>query len=253
METVSRVKGWKWEKRDYGVFPTYTFWTTKDPSGESCIVKFTGSFYSYREWVFNRLASRLGLNARNVRLAWISEQDLLKTDQESSEPFQVLLVTVNVHDAKPCKPSCVYPEFVRHLKEDSDFCEFSLSASYNAVDYISKDFLADIFGANEPSECLFGADHKLYIIDNEQMFSMESSGRIASKWLLDRSGAHSAPGHKILNNLCRRIASLSDADLLHISKCPDEFRVDMMWDILPILHKGKTLAHSMLKNGPKIY
>lgn len=253
METVSHVKGWEWEKRAYGVFPVYNFWTAKDPFGNSWIVKFTGSFYSYRELVYSRLASRLGLNARNVRLVWISEQDLRKTDQEDSEPFQLLLEPINVHDAKPCDMDCQYPEFVRRINEDNDFCEFALSASYNAVDYILKDFLADIFGANEPSEYLFGADHRLYIIDNEQMFSTQSRGKISAPWLFDRKEVCSESGHKLLQNLCQKIVSLSDVDLLHISKRPEEYQVNMRWDVLPILRQGKKVAQSILKHGPVYY
>lgn len=253
MSRITRIEGWEWEKRDYGVFPVHHFWTTKDPSGNSWIVKFTGSFYSYREWVFSRLASRLGLNARNVRLAMVSHHDLLKTSQEDAEPFQLLLEPINTYDDEPCNPGCPYPEWKKHLTEDIDFCTSARSAPYNAVDYILKDFMADIFGANEPSEVLFGADHNLYIIDNEQMFSTEPSGRISAPWLFDRHGAFSESGHKLLLSLCRKIASLPDVDLLHISKCPDEYKVDMPWDILPILHQGKRLAQSILRHGPVYY
>lgn len=250
METVSRIEGWEWEKWDFEVLPIYHFWTTKDPSGNFWIVKFTGSFCSYREWVFSRLASRLGLNAINVKLVWISKQDLLKTDQEDSEPFQLLLEPIKKHGNGPCNSVCQFPELKKCLNEENDFCKFALSAHYNAVDYILKDFLADIFGANEPSECLFGADHKFYIIDNEQMFSTKPSGRISAPWLFDKKKAYSKSGQELLINLCRKIVSLSDADLLHISKCPDEYKVDMLWKILPILREGKKVAQSILRHGP---
>lgn len=142
----------------------------------------------------------------------------------------------------------------RCLKKENDICEvFSSISISNAVDYILKDFLADIFGANEPSECLFGTDHMFYIIDNEQMFSTTPSRKISAPWLFAKNGDRSERGHKLLFDLCRKIVSLTDADLRNITKCPDEYKVDMRWNILPILRNGKRIAHSILKSGPIYY
>lgn len=252
METMIRIDGWQWKQRNYGVDLSYSFWTTNDPSGTLWIVKFRGSFYSYREWVFSRLASRLGLNARNVQFAWVSEQDLIKTDQKNSEPFHLLFQHINVHGREPCNHACLYPEFKRHFNEDNDFCKFALNAHYNARDYILAGFLAEIFGANEMSEYLFGTDHKLHIIDSEEMFSTISSGQMSRRGFFNRDGSRSEAAHELLDNLCHEIVSLSDADLLHILKCPDEYKVDMSWEILPILRNGKRVACSILKDGPRI-
>ena len=248
---VFHIEGWEWTKRQFG---SYCFWTVTDIASNSWIVKFTGSFYSYREWVFSRLATSLGLNARNVRLAWISKHDLLQTGQKDSGPFQLLLKYIERHDHTPCNPNCPWPELERCFKKENDICEvFSSISISNAVDYILKDFLADIFGANEPSECLFGTDHMFYIIDNEQMFSTTPSGEISAPWLFAKNGDRSACGHKLLFDLCCKIVSLTDADLRSITKCPDEYKFDMRWNILPILRKGKRIAHSILKSGPIYY
>jgi hypothetical protein len=251
MEIVVRVEGWEWARCEFG---HYALWTARDLSGASWIVKFTGSFYSYREWVFGRLASRLGLNVREARLAWISKQDLLQTGQKKSGSFQLLLRFIERHGDAACSSDCPFPKLRTRLNEENDICAFLVSVDqYNAADCIVKDFLADIFGANETSECLFGVDHKFYIIDNEQMFSTKSTGKISAPWLFARDRTHSAAGHKLLMDLCRKIVSLTDSDLRDISKCPDGYRVDALWSILPILRRGKQVAQSILENGPVYY
>lgn len=216
MEFVFHIEGWEWIELEFG---SYRFWTVKDPAGKSWIVKFTGSFYSYREWVFSRLAVRLGLNARNIRLAWISEPDLLQVGRKDSEPFQLLLEPIEMHSNTPCNSNCPISEFKRRFNEENDICKVCSSINiYNAIDYILKDSLADIFGANEPSECLLGIDHRFYIIDNEQMFSRTISGKISAPWLFAKNGDYSECGHKLLFDLCRKIISLTDTDLRDISK-----------------------------------
>ena len=252
LEMMLYIDGWEWEKRSLSI--GYDFWITKDPAGNSWIVKFKGSFYSYREWVFSRLATRLGLNVRRAELVWISKKDLLHTGQENSEPYQLLLQFIDKHNDGSCSPSCPFPELRRHFQEESDIGEFVASVSpYNAADCILKDLLADMFGANEPSEWLFGTDHKFYIIDNELMFSTEPSGKISAPWLFARNGSYSKAGHKLLFDLCSKIVSLGDADLRDISKYPKGYKIDMLWPILPILRKGKKVARSILRNGPTYY
>src|SRR3990172_3207924 len=247
MEIVFHIEGWEWEKREFG---WRSFWTVKTPSMNSWIVKYTGSVYSYREWVFSRLASHLGLNTRNVSLARISESDLHQTGQQDSDPFQLLLEPVETHSDTPCNPNCPFPEWQRCLREENDICEkLGFISIDNAVDYILKDFMADIFGANEPSEYLFGADHRFYIIDNEQMFSTKGSGEISAPWLFAKNNAYSECGHNLLIDLCRKIISLTDANLRDIARCPDNYKVNKKWPILPILRKGKKIAYSILTYG----
>lgn len=255
MSDITYIKNWEWTEAVYGDLNQYTFWTTMDPSETCWIVKFRGSFYSYREWVFNRLAYRLGLNAVNVRLANVSKLDLIKTKQDTdTEPFQLLTKNIYVHDSLLCKPDCPFPEFNKNIQENRDFCKFALTTSYNYIDYILKDFMCDIFGGHEPSEYLFGIDHKLYIIDNEQMFQRSGpAGRISSKWLTGENNTNSKQGIKLLQELCHKIISISDHELMQISKYPESYKVDMLWDILPILHKGRELAQSILTKGPVIY
>ena len=88
MENVFHIEGWEWENLRL----VYSIWTVKDPSTKRWIVKYTGSFYSYREWVFSRLASHLGLNAEKVILAHISKLDLKQTGHESMIHFSYFLV-----------------------------------------------------------------------------------------------------------------------------------------------------------------
>ena len=252
MEKVFHIKDWEWREDEFGPYRS-CFWTVREPAGKLWIVKFTGSFYSYREWVFSRLATRLGLNARKVRLARISKSDLLHIGRKGTEPFQLLLEPVEMHGDPPCNPHCPFPELKRHINEENDLPEvFSSSSVSNADDYILKDYMAAIFGANEPSECLFGTDHRVYIIDNEQMFSQTPVGTISAPWLFAKDGDYSERGHKLLSALCHKIISLTDTDLQNISKCPEEYRVDATWPILPILRKGKQIAHTIFKNGPTL-
>lgn len=247
MENVFHIEGWEWEKLEIGL---RSIWTVKDPSTKRWIVKYTGSFYSYREWVFSRLASHLGLNARKVILAHISKLDIKQTGHENYDPFQLLLEYVTIHSDTPCNSNCPFPVWQRYLHEENDICEkLGFISIDNAVDYILKDFMADIFGANEPSEYLFGADHRFYIIDNEQMFSTGGSGEISAPWLFAKNNAYSECGRNLLFGLCRKIISLTDDNLREIARCPDNYKVDKKWPILPILRKGKRIAYSILTYG----
>jgi hypothetical protein len=196
------------------------------------------------------MASAVGLNARAVRLAHIGSNDLRRTGNEESESFQLLLELLDRHIDGPCGPNCPYPELMKGLKEENDRSNFASTSPYNAVDTILIGFLADIFGANEPSDFLVGADHKFYIIDNEQMFAMKPSGRIAAAGLRDKSGADSESARTLLLMLCRKIASLRDDDLRDFAKHPHEYRVDILWPILPILRAGKKVAQSIVEHGP---
>lgn len=237
------IEGWKWKKKNFNF---YDFWIAQDPKGKDWIIKFHGSFYSYREWAFKRICDLLGVNVRNSRLAFISKDELDRIGVNDKECFQSILEYIPGHESNKCRITCDINKLNETLSSSTDPCRDLLSINIeNVLDIIKKDFLADLFGANEPSEFLISTQHIVYIIDNEQMFSQKPNGRISAQWITTIIGRKSSHGIAILKDLCKKLSEIPDETILTLLCTPKNYTVDMLWNIEPIIMKGKEIADSI--------
>lgn len=192
------------------------------------ILKLEGSFYSYRDWVASRLFQHIQVNAQSSILLRIPKSLLSEQGLSVNDMYQQGIVVIERHDLGPCGPSCDYNK----LKEDFHNHDYDFASTIfrETEVFVQRSLLAHFFAANEPSDFLVGKDHRIYLIDNSQMFSYFPTHESIIEWLDIFPMRDKKAQKRILQETARRISSL-EPHWKSLCKIPPEYKADRTWDI----------------------
>jgi hypothetical protein len=209
-----RADGWEWSKAEPpanhfpGLGVKHGWWFGTDENGIKWLTKLTGGSYAYREHVFSALAQSLGISCQSSVYVTIPKDAAPMRDKFQAKRFQLALWYYAEHANDPCKTQCPMDELTSF-----DLSYLDSGIKY-AEDMIRGEFLGYLCGQSEPAGYLFTANHEFIQIDNEQMFGGDP-GNLENCywWKFDAA-------RKYAFEVCRKIAELSEAEILKFAEIP---------------------------------
>ena len=248
LPVLMSADGWRWERN--GRFPK-DFWLGEDSNGSRWLVKLHGSFYSFREHAFARLAQHLGLSCQSSVLLKLPQHSPPRREQEDLEECQIALELLDEHADALCSPSCPLSplELAVNSATGDRVALVEQAGVANASDWIRADMLAYLCGANEPCDQLITKDHQLVIIDSEQMFSTDSVELRDCDWFESTNGDKSTRALQIADALCSRLAKTTDFELGLFSAVPDGYVVNQLWSIGERMLSARRAARRYTEDG----
>ena len=234
------AESWHWEKVEFGW--SYDFWVGTDSEGNEWIVKMKGSFYSYREHAFARLAQALDVSCQASSYLILPDNCPPLLANRDAEKGQLAIWLYPKHGAEDCNDTCPVNRLYEKLRDPAIDSTEALSESTirNAIDWARVNMLAYICGANEGGEeRLITPDHQLFMIDNEQMFSTSPGNLMECHFVTLRNGSVSETGMRIAIDLCEKFTILTDSEINSMVSVPDAYVVDKQWDVEPIIIEAR--------------
>jgi hypothetical protein len=184
-----------------------------------------GSFYGYRELVFEKLVQLAGWLCQSSAFTVLPKNaPPLQSTGYASERTQLLTLFLHEHSSECCGPTCA----LKHLTGITNYADVDVIEALplkDSLNFARCNILAPLFGGNEPADYLITADHAAFLIDGEQMFSTGPSDVRETTWWRSTSGKH------LTKEICKTIGNLSDADLRACLKIPAGIRIKRLWDI----------------------
>lgn len=138
-----------------------------------------GSFYAYRELVFERLVQRAGWLCQSSCFT-VLDDTCLPMREGNTESAQLVTRLLEEHEQEGCGPDCP----IAPLRGVSSDLVAKLSNLYlkDGLNIARKDILAPLLGGNEPADVLTTVWHEVYLIDGEQMFATSPSDIRETCW-----------------------------------------------------------------------
>jgi len=193
------------------------------------ILKLEGSFYSYRDWVASKLFQKMRYNAQSSILLKMQRSVLSRCGLVDKDEYQQGIVFVEHHGLEPCGPTCDYNELVDAIR-NRDLDQMTQTSFNDTEVIIMRSLLAHFFSANEASDLVRGKNHRLYLIDNSQMFSFLPKRSMILEWVDICPIGDKNVRRRILKETAKRISSL-DQDWYDLCRIPTGYEVDELWDI----------------------
>jgi hypothetical protein len=241
---VLDTAGWTWECYNTPSCPSQTFWVGCDREGNRWLTKLRGSFYAYREVVFDRLAQAMGWSCQTSAFLKLDKHTARELGLESREIHGAHWF-MQEHSPSPCSDSCPLAFLRDHPLNSVD--DFQKSAIAHLLDLPKADFAACLFGANEPPGHLFTANHELVLIDAEQMFSTGPCELDGTAWWNLPDGRPSLSGRALAYEVCRELCSLSPSQIKDALSVPQGVNIEKRWPISPKLKASKKFAENFLR------
>jgi hypothetical protein len=223
------------------------FYCGIDPDGNRWLTKMRGSFCAYRELVFERLVQRAGWLCQSSCFAILSASSLPRKAVGGSDRVQLATRMLSEHSKEDCSPHCP----IAPLRGDdwlgrTDTLLALLAASplQDALNKARCEILAPILGGNEPAGCLTTVDHRVFMIDGEQMFSTEPDNPMETEWW------NGSNGQSLTYDVCRTVGSFADADLEVFLRRPQKLALQIKWPIKRLLYLARSRARSFVQGHP---
>lgn len=245
LPALTTSSDWRWETFDGG--GRRNFWVGTDRAGNQWLVKMRGSSYAYREHSFARLAQHLGVSCQSsVYLRLSAGADPLRGDDDTEE-FQLALSLLPEHGTEVCSADCPFPivQEVFDRLPDEPIQALQTPGIEHLMDWARMCMLAELCGANEPSDRLITPDHTFVLIDNEQMFSTGPGNIWNCDWLF-AGDSRSELGVKVATDLCDQFVRIKDEELRSFATLPKGYEVHDPRPIAEILVAAKMAAANFL-------
>ena len=232
--TVLCPTGWTWKKLE----SIDKFWVGVDACGSKWLLKNRGSFYASREMIFSLIAEDLGINVQKSKYLLFSDDIFIPA---GASKYELAIQYIEKYDGKDDSRFASF----KYAYESKNSLELLMDCDHqDSLDKVKVDMLSYIFGANETSEILPSKDGRIYIIDNEQMFSGSPSDLFGCPWFRDDNDI----ALKIAVNLCRDVYRILDSELECILAIPGEYVVQEKWSIKDILIEARNYIEGFLRN-----
>jgi hypothetical protein len=238
---VVETTGWEWSPFEAPVHPSNGFWLGVDPEGHRWLTKLTGSFYAYREIVFDRLAQAMGWSCQSsvfMRLDAASATVLRRPAGEIHAAHWFL----NEHGHPPCAPGCALEPLVGKAVTSVD--DLANLGVMHIIDWPKSELAAYLFGGNEPPGRLFTVNHEFVIIDSELMFSTGPCPFDGSPWV-QNAASELGGGCGLAVEVCRDFAALSASTVAEALALPPGIVIEERWPIAPLVHRSLIYAQSV--------
>ena len=223
---ILHTETWAWEKFAPPDSPDWPrFWVGTDDAGNKWLSKMRGSFYGYRELIFERLVQHAGWLSQSSAFTVLPKNSPpIQTSNHAVERTQLLTLFLREHSHEYCGPTCLR----RHCKGITNSTDPEIIEKLplrDALNVARCNILAPLFGGNEPADFLLTDEHDVYLIDGEQMFATRPCDVRETTWW------ESDGGKRITRDICKTIGAFSDADLQHFLKVPAGIRIKRLWNI----------------------
>jgi len=131
-----------------------------------------------------------------------------------------------------CGESCPLRTFSDRFKVASDqlIC-LRESPISNAIDWARGEMLGYLCDMFEPPGRLFTPEHRFVQIDNELMFTAGSADLWECRWLKTTNNEWSVAGLEEARQLCDAVADLPDRVFAQATAIPQDYALDMRWDV----------------------
>lgn len=238
---VVEPRDWEWKPFDDARGSGWGFFVGVDELGNAWLTKMRGSFYAYREIVFERLVQRCGWLCQSSSFAILESSSLPRQEFPKSESVQLVSRLLREHEAGDCGPDCPIAPVRSNLHElDGDPLKLlATSGLEDALNIAREDILAPLLGGNEPAGCLTTVDHRVFLIDGEQMFSAKPSDVRETHWWKRPDGSHWPAGQQLTREICATVGSLQDDELEAFLEKPKGVRIKSLWPIRGLLYKAR--------------
>ncbi|MCF6316748.1 MAG: hypothetical protein L3J30_10780 [Marinosulfonomonas sp.] len=230
---IVESSSWEWKPFEDPARSAENFFEATDEFGNRWLTKMRGSFYAYRELVFERLVQRSGWLCQSSCFT-VLDNTCLPMQKENAESVQLVTRLLEEHEQEGCGPDCP----MRPLRGECSGMIEKLSNSYlkDGLNIARKDILAYLLGGNEPADVLTTVGHEVYLIDGEQMFSTSPSDVRNSCWW-EMGG-----GEELIRDICRKIGQFSDRELDSMLEKPSGISINETWDIRSKLYEARNYA-----------
>ena len=244
LPAVLNVQGWSWAPYDTpGPYPK-TFRVGTDRDGHQWLTKARGSFYAYREIVFDRLAQKLGWSCQSSAFGVFpaSSPPLSQIGAANGELIHAIHWLIPEHQFAPCCESCPLPAINS---------EGSVGVLRSRLSHISdwprSEIAACLFGANESPGKLFATNHEFVILDAEQMFYTSPSDVRETIWWNATPESSFPSGRDLTFEVCSKVAALTDTDLKEILAVPSGVHIRYLWSIKEKLRQAREYARLFVR------
>ncbi len=234
---------WRWSKTKNN-----KFWIAHEINGTKWLVKCRGGFYALRERAAALLMQTVGINSQSSSFLVLPNNSLPVLEKYDIERYQLAIRYIDEHigeciDGDNCPLNKLNEEFDKAPKKVSFLETSSVS---NMIDWVKLEVMACLCGANEPSDRLFSTDHKMYVIDNEQMFSTKPSNPIGcTNWFKEEYDATM----DLTLNLCERLSKINKRHIQMFTAIPDGYIVNELWSITELMALTVQSAKDFLRHG----
>ena len=235
------ASNWSWSK-----IQTTNFWIGHEINGTKWLVKGRGSFYALRERAAAYLLQTVGINSQSSSFVILPDNSLPVTEKPDIERCQLAIRYIDEHvgdcvDGDSCPLNKLNDQFDKAPQKVTFLKTCSVS---NIIDWVKLEVMACLCGANEPSERLFSKDHRMYVIDNEQMFSNKPSNPIeGTSWFEIEYDATM----NLTLDLCERLSKIDKGDVQLFTAIPDGYVVNELWSITELMESTVRYAKDFLK------
>lgn len=230
---IVEARNWEWKPFKDPARLRVDFFEGVDEFGNRWLTKMRGSFYAYRELVFERLAQRAGWLCQSSCFT-VLDDTCLPMREGNTESVQLVTRLLEEHKHEDCGPDCP----IAPLRDVADGLVFKLSTSRlkDGFNIARKDILAALLGGNEPADALTTVGHEVYLIDGEQMFlTSPSDVRESCWWGMDG-------GKELTRSICQKIGSFSDKELENMLEKPSGIKIKEICDIRSKLYEARDYA-----------
>ncbi|MDL1969484.1 MAG: hypothetical protein LWW94_00650 [Candidatus Desulfofervidaceae bacterium] len=231
---------WSWSKMQ-----DTNFWIGHEINGTKWLVKGRGSFYALRERAAAYLLQTVGINSQSSSFVILPDNSLPVAEKPDIERYQLAICYIDEHvgdcvDGDNCPLNKLNEQFDNTSKKVSFLETCSVS---NIIDWVKSEVMAYLCGAHEPPDRLFSKDHRMYVIDNEQMFSTKPSNPIKCTWFEEEYDATM----NLTLDLCERLSKINKRDIQLFTAIPDGYVVDKLWSITELMESTVQYAKDFLK------
>ncbi|MGF6664988.1 hypothetical protein QF000_006656 [Paraburkholderia atlantica] len=241
---VLDATGWRWERYASPSCPSDGFWLGRDTNGNRWLTKLRGSFYAYREIVFDRLAQKMGWSCQSSAFLQLDALSANTLGIDGRE-IQDLHWFLDEHAPAACSGDCPLDLLCGRSIDSVD--DLPVSKFQHLLDWPKSDFAACLFGANDSPGLLITSAHELVIIDSEQMFLTGPVRLDGAAWWNMRDGSPSPSGRKLAREVCQDLCGLSAADIKDALSIPKGISIDKNWPIAPKLKASRLFAADFLR------
>ena len=248
---VIETQNWDWKPFKSPLSGETGFFVGTDKLGNAWLTKMRGSFYGYREIVFERLVQRAGWLCQSSSFAILERKSLPRRMTPGSERIQIVTRLLREHGSVNCNPNCPIGPLRGNLDHLSGDPLILLAASplEDALNVAREQILAPLLGGNEPAGCLTTVDHRVFLIDGEQMFATKPSDVRETSWWKRSDGSPWPTGQRLTREICAAVGSFEDDELESFLERPQGIRIKLIWPIRPLLYSARNYGLTFARSG----
>jgi hypothetical protein len=143
------------------------------------------------------------------------------------------------HAPHPCTAECILSDIIG---KEIDFAAIERGCASGILcfkDLVRGDVLGHLCGQHEPHDSFFTRDHEYVVIDNECMFSTESSLHECHWHDYDTA-------HPVIIEVCRGLSTITDQEFREMATLPEGYVISNGFDLYDLLLAARAASEEYL-------